>query len=177
MRGCSSAGRAPRLQRGCQEFESPHLHHVERARGTTPGSSLFAHAFEGRRYSSLSSTSLPSGAARDTILRHEVGFVSYRVADNAQVIATGAQSLRDHALATTGYASRGEIVFPDSSLVTVGATGYLDDDVGRPGLQHDNFRVGGGLAAPFDQALAASKALGVLRGRRYNRPCRSSAGA
>src|SRR5581483_11296114 len=24
-RGCSSAGRAPRLQRGCQGFESPHL--------------------------------------------------------------------------------------------------------------------------------------------------------
>jgi ubiquinone/menaquinone biosynthesis C-methylase UbiE len=27
LRGCSSVGRAPRLQRGCQEFESPHLHH------------------------------------------------------------------------------------------------------------------------------------------------------
>ena len=25
--GCSSAGRAPALQAGCQEFESPQLHH------------------------------------------------------------------------------------------------------------------------------------------------------
>jgi hypothetical protein len=27
-RGCSSVGRAPRLQRGGQGFESPHLHHA-----------------------------------------------------------------------------------------------------------------------------------------------------
>ena len=28
-RGCSSAGRAPALQAGGQEFDSPHLHQVE----------------------------------------------------------------------------------------------------------------------------------------------------
>ena len=27
IRGCSSAGRAPALQAGGQEFDSPHLHH------------------------------------------------------------------------------------------------------------------------------------------------------
>ena len=27
--GCSSAGRAPALQAGGQEFDSPHLHHLE----------------------------------------------------------------------------------------------------------------------------------------------------
>ena len=27
MRGCSSAGRAPALQAGGQEFDPPHLHH------------------------------------------------------------------------------------------------------------------------------------------------------
>ena len=27
-RGCSSAGRAPALQAGGQEFDSPHLHHL-----------------------------------------------------------------------------------------------------------------------------------------------------
>src|ERR1700682_63560 len=31
-RGCSSVGRAPRLQRGGQGFESPHLHHGQRLR-------------------------------------------------------------------------------------------------------------------------------------------------
>jgi hypothetical protein len=28
-RGCSSVGRAPALQAGCQEFDSPQLHHSE----------------------------------------------------------------------------------------------------------------------------------------------------
>ena len=27
--GCSSVGRAPALQAGGQEFESPHLHHIK----------------------------------------------------------------------------------------------------------------------------------------------------
>ena len=29
IRGCSSAGRAPALQAGGQEFDSPHLHHAD----------------------------------------------------------------------------------------------------------------------------------------------------
>ena len=32
MWGCSSAGRAPALQAGGQEFDSPHLHHNVRAK-------------------------------------------------------------------------------------------------------------------------------------------------
>ena len=37
-RGCSSAGRAPALQAGGREFESPHLH------GEAAATSLHAHA-------------------------------------------------------------------------------------------------------------------------------------
>ncbi len=44
--GCSSAGRAPRLQRGCQEFESPHLHH----RGVSSVGRASAWHAEGHRF-------------------------------------------------------------------------------------------------------------------------------
>ena len=36
MWGCSSVGRAPALQAGGQEFDSPHLHHAPALRGREP---------------------------------------------------------------------------------------------------------------------------------------------
>ncbi|MBV8602791.1 MAG: hypothetical protein JO359_14595 [Candidatus Eremiobacteraeota bacterium] len=80
-------------------------------------------AFAAVAAASLIVTSLlPSMAANDTVLRRDAGNVGYRVNASGPLVAiTGEQSLEDEAIAVTGFASRGIIVFPDSSLVTVGS--------------------------------------------------------
>ena len=47
IRGCSSAGRAPALHAGCQEFDPPHLHQRDEDVGTANLAKKWAHSSGG----------------------------------------------------------------------------------------------------------------------------------
>jgi len=65
---------------------------------------------------------IPGSAATDVILRRTSGNVGYRVAPASPLITvTGEQTVADDSYAFTGPSSLATVVFPDSSLVRLGA--------------------------------------------------------